>query len=217
MPKQCNCMKKILQQHSAVWDRLHTCKVTMPRQIELYEECLAIYVKAYGTREHAEVATTLNCMGQVADRQGDYAKAMQLLEESLAIKVKALQTVYGKAMQLYEESLAVKVKAYGTREHPSVAVTLNCMGQVASSQGDYAKAMQLYEESLAIKVKAYGTRQHPSVAITLHAMSVCYYKMVDRIRTQKCADEALKIFSKCLPPDHPHAAALHVFLSDMSG
>ncbi|KAI8814495.1 hypothetical protein BJ742DRAFT_766314 [Cladochytrium replicatum] len=46
-------------------------------------------------------------MGRVADSQGEYAKAMQL----------------------YEESLAITVKVYGTREHASVATTLDNMGQ----------------------------------------------------------------------------------------
>ncbi|KAI8806584.1 hypothetical protein BJ742DRAFT_711417, partial [Cladochytrium replicatum] len=207
------------------------------KAMQLYEESLAIEVKVYGTREHAEVAVTLSCMGQVADSQGDYAKAMQLYEESLAIEVKVYGTRehasvavtlncmgqvadrqgdYSKAMQLYEESLAIKVKVYGTREHAEVAVTLNGMGQVAHRQGDYAKAMQLYEESLAIDVKVYGTREHPSVAIILHSMSMCYYKMVDMSGMQRCADEALQIYSQCLLPDHPHVAALLEFLSDVS-
>src|SRR5262249_43540658 len=73
-------------------------------------------------------AGALNGAGVLAYRQGDYAAARSLYEESLAIR-RELDDWRG------------------------IAASLNNLGVLAHEEGDYAAARPLYEESLALRRK----------------------------------------------------------------
>ena len=56
--------------------------------------------------------------------------------------VYALKGNYAKALEMYEDSLRIRVKIYG-HDHPDVATSLNGIASVYDSQGNYAKALEI--------------------------------------------------------------------------
>jgi predicted ATPase/DNA-binding XRE family transcriptional regulator len=121
----------------------------------------------------AALAGALNGAGVLALRQGDYAAARSLLEESLAIRrglgdrreianslgnlglVAKAQGDHVLSRSLHEESLAMR-RALGDRR--GIALSLHNLGEVADCQGDTALAQSLHLESLAHS-RELGDRQ----------------------------------------------------------
>ena len=95
------------------------------KQRDLLERALAIEERAYG-RDHPEVATTLNNLGNAYGKFGDDAKKRDMLERALAINE----------------------RAYG-RDHPEVAITLMNLGNAYGELGDHAKKRDMLERALA--------------------------------------------------------------------
>jgi predicted ATPase/class 3 adenylate cyclase len=116
-------------------------------------------------------ASALSGAGYLAWRQGDYAAARALLEESLTISrelgdksgiaksllglgsVALLQGDNAAARPLYEQSLAIR-RELGDKW--GIATSLNNLGNMALFQGDYAAAQALLEESLTISRDSGG-------------------------------------------------------------
>lgn len=71
---------------------------------------------------HPDVATSLNNLGMLYQKQGEYDKAQPLLEKALALQEKILGT-----------------------EHPTIATSLNQLGMFYQE-----KAKRLFEKALAI-------------------------------------------------------------------
>jgi tetratricopeptide (TPR) repeat protein len=59
------------------------------------------------------------------------------------------QGKYAEAVSLAEESLAIREKALGP-DHPNVATSLNGLASLYKSLGDYAKAERLYQSAQGI-------------------------------------------------------------------
>ena len=91
--------------------------------------------------EHPDVATSLNHLTGLYDRQGRYAEADPL----------------------YERALAIWEKVLLGPGHPDVATSLNNLAGLYDRQGRYAEAEPLYERALAIREKVLGP-EHPDVA-----------------------------------------------------
>ena len=104
----------------------------------LYKRSLAIREKALGP-DHPDVASSLNNLAWLYQRQGRYADAEPL----------------------YKRSLAIREKALGP-DHPDVAYSLSNLCVAYQQQGRYADAEPLYKRSLAIREKALGP-DHPDV------------------------------------------------------
>lgn len=111
-------------------------------------------------------AKSLAAAGDLTNRQGDYAGARALWEESLALRrqlqvpveiahslrglgnVAYAQGNWATARQLYTESLAV---CRGLDDWNGIAWCLSNLGLIAWNEGDSALARQRLEESLAIR------------------------------------------------------------------
>ncbi len=111
-------------------------------------------------------AKALNGAGVLVYNQGDYLRAVELLDESLAISrelgdvrgisstLNNLGTVavyrgeYVQAQAFYEESLGL-LRELGDKRN--MANVLANLGTVASSNGDYMQMERYYEESLALQ------------------------------------------------------------------
>jgi non-specific serine/threonine protein kinase len=154
-------------------------------------------------RAHALYGT-----GNLARMQGDFARAVVLLEESLAIYrdlgdkgriaqsldllgfVASNQGDYARAVALHEESLALD-RELGDKS--GIASSLNGLGIVASNQGDYARAVALHEESLAIS-RYLGDKD--TIAKTLAFLGNVAYSQGDRARASALYGESLAISRK---------------------
>jgi tetratricopeptide (TPR) repeat protein len=103
--------------------------------------------------------------GSLSTKQGDYARAKELYQESLQLgrelgdmdsvaeslsnlgTLAQRQGAWVQARALYEESLALR-RELGDKW--GIAASLNDLGLLASEQDDYERARVLYEESLAL-------------------------------------------------------------------
>ena len=120
-----------------------------------YRESVEVQVKAYGTREHAEVAASLAGLANVLESQGKYEEAERT----------------------YRESVEVKVKAYGTREHASVAASLHGLANVLVSQGKYEEAERTWISVVEIEERVFGSRQTPATIPTLAVLAQLLLRM----------------------------------------
>lgn len=111
------------------------------------------------------IAGALHSLGVIAAKQGDYASAQVLLEESLALErelgdrrgiayllnsmgpMELAQGDYNSSRKLFEESLAL-MRELG--DNFGIAVVLFSLGNLTRAQGDYTEARLLYEDSLTL-------------------------------------------------------------------
>lgn len=134
-------------------------------------------------------ANALIGMAYIMTRQGDYASARSIYEQSLTIgkelgdkqiigdalnglgHVALGQGDYASARSLYSTSL----KAYRELSNEGhVAGSLNNLGEVARCQRDYQLARSLYEESLAI-ARRLGNRRTIAIALSNLADVACQH------------------------------------------
>jgi|SRR5579871_57973 len=150
-------------------------------------------------------AKALNGAGNLAWRQGDFAAARALYEESLAIyrelgnksgiaaslgnlgNVAKEQGDYAAARALYEESLAIR-RELGDKL--GIAISLLNLGNVAKDRGDYAAARALYEESLAIR-REIGDKW--GIAYSLMNLGNVAYHQGDYAAARALYEESLAI------------------------
>ena len=153
---------------------------------------LQAYTHVYGTRNHAEVASSLHGLANVFQSQGNYSAAAETYQEAIDITVAVhgtrnhaevasslhglanvfqSQGNYSAAAETYQEAIDIKVAVYGTRNHASVASSLHGLANVLQSQGNYSAAAETYQEAIDIQVTVYGTRNHAKVAASLHGLA----------------------------------------------
>lgn len=149
------------------------------------------------------LAYTLTYLGLAQMRQGDYASAGSLCEESLAL-FRALGDKWGLATTLnylggmalnqgdhaaarsrLEEALALG-RELGDRT--LVAVSLNSLGELARDQGDDARAAARYEESLALR-RELGDKG--DIASPLHNLGYVALRQGDQTRAAALFRESL--------------------------
>lgn len=166
---------------------------------------LSRLLAAFVHGEQSTRAKALNWAGALAWKQGDYAAARTLYEQSLAIHrelgdrggIGAVlsnlgllayeQGDYAEARTLHEESLAID-RELGDRW--GVAVSLMHLGSLASAQGDHASARPLYEESLAM-FREIGDRGH--IANALRSLGALCSRQDDDAVAHALYDESLAI------------------------
>jgi predicted ATPase/DNA-binding SARP family transcriptional activator len=150
-------------------------------------------------------AKVLNGMGALAVRQGDYAAARPLFEQSLAIQrelkdkesMAALlhnlgsiawsQGDYLVSRSLHEESLAIRRELGDKR---GIASSLAGLGNVAQAQGEYPRARALHTDSLALRRELGDPR---GIASTLTNLGIVAQAQGDYLAARSHLDEALRI------------------------
>jgi predicted ATPase/DNA-binding XRE family transcriptional regulator len=148
-------------------------------------------------------AKALEGAGNLASRQGDYAQAVTLLEESLELyrtlgarrgisdvlnvlgMIADEQGAYERAVALLEESLALRRDLGLTR---GIGATLNNLGNVALHRADYVRAVALYEEGLTL-FRQLGD---------LWATAVALNNLGTALRNQRDWRRALPLFEESL-------------------
>jgi len=170
---------------------------------ELLQESLLIS-RRLGSR--AELAFSLNNLGEVAYRLGEHMEeARQLIEEGLAIRreigdrwgiarclnnlgnVTSALGESGKAKQLYQESLGIR-REIGDRQ--GIAVSLSNLGMVAEGMGEYEQAGRLYRESLAIAREIGDRRQ---IVLSLNDLGYAAWARGEYEEAKRLHQESLAI------------------------
>jgi len=150
-------------------------------------------------------ATALNAAGNLANRQGDRARATALLEEALALKrdlgdargmamllnnlgyVEDESGHYARAAALHEESLALK-RALGDQR--GVAYSLTNLGRVAHHRGDLARAATLHDQSVTL-LRGLGDRHN--LARALNNLAEVVQAQGDDARVAALLEESLAL------------------------
>lgn len=134
-----------------------------------------------------EVAKVLTNLGNLARNRRQYAEALALHREALAIdqrvlgeehpaigyhlhNVARLLLVTGErdeALATYQRALAIEIDAYGPA-HVDVARTRNSLGLLYAADGDAERAAAEYEQALAI----YAAHEHPERGIVLYNLGL---------------------------------------------
>ena len=128
-----------------------------------------------------------------------YEKAVQLApDNSLYLNDVGLVAhdlgQYDKAIEYFENSLASNLKILSP-EHPDVATNWNNLGLVWYSKGDYDKAIEYYEKSLASNLKTLG-KEHPNVALAWNNLGLAWYSKGQFDKAIEYYDKALKVYLK---------------------
>lgn len=162
-------------------------------------------LKPAGEGLKAMRAKALTSAGILAWKQGDYASARALYEESLAITrdlgdksgiasslnnlgiVAYRQADYTAARALYEESLALLRER---EDQMGIASVLINLGDVAIEQGDYTAAQSMFEEGLAINRKLGDSWR---IAVSLNGVGRVAYVQRDYTAAQSMFEESLAI------------------------
>jgi tetratricopeptide (TPR) repeat protein len=136
---------------------------------------------AYRDKWDLDKASTMELIGIMSGRMGNYEKATRLLNLVLILR----ETRLGK-------------------EHPSIAVTLNNIAECYKNTGNYAAAERLLERALNINLNSYGS-EHPITATAMNNLAMVYlwssptgYK-----KAKPLLHKALKIRETTLGSDHP--------------
>ena len=108
---------------------------------------------------------------------------------------------YDKAIDYHEKSLAIQLKTLGA-EHPSVGTSYNNIGGAYSEKGEYDKALEYYEKDLAIQLKALGAG-HSAVATSYGNIAKAYYDKGDKEKAMAYLLKAKAIYLKKLGAQHP--------------
>ena len=119
------------------------------------ERALEIRRKVLGP-EHPDVASSLNTLGVIYSRRGDFEKAEQLLKSALEIWEKALGP-----------------------EHPNVAIALFNLANVRRTRGDFDEAEQLHQRALRIRETTLGP-EHPDLASSLNDLAIVHRNKIGR-------------------------------------
>jgi eukaryotic-like serine/threonine-protein kinase len=185
----------------------------------LLREALAIRRRLH-PEGHAEVAETLDELGTLLRRRGDFAAAGAQLEEAVSVRRRLpgdprlsrslfllgdLRRQEGKlaaAAELMEESLRVsRTPPPGVEFDASTATILEGLGIVAQAQGDFVAAEARLREALALRRKELGT-EAPRTADTLNRLGTLLQARGHLEEAEVMLREALSLMERHLGPDH---------------
>ena len=193
----------------------------------LHESDLAVRRSLHG-EEHPEVAASLRLLAEMANRQGDSARAEKLALQALAIQerelgpesleaAKSLSTAgiagwqlgdFASARARLERSLGIQEKALGP-DHPDLVGILNNVAILRWQVGDLDGARPLYERALRVLERRHGER-HPLIAATLNNLALVEFQANRLAEARALHERALAIRRALMAPDHPDVAeSLH--------
>jgi tetratricopeptide (TPR) repeat protein len=140
-----------------------------PAALQTYQQVLTIR-KQIGDR--LGVGDTLQQIGAVYDRLGEYAQALTYYQQALTIR----------------QQIDNKV---------GIGSTLNSIGSVYQQQGNFRRALQFYEQALAIRKQVKDTA---GVGRTLNNLGLAYNQLGQYPRAIEFYQQALNIFQSLNNP-----------------
>jgi CHAT domain-containing protein len=173
--------------------------------LEFFEQALAI-AKQIGDTAGSE--RTLNNIGAVYKKLGQYAKALEFYQQALAIAKQIGDTAgsertlnniggvypnlgqYAKALEFYQQALVIRKQIGDTAGE---GATLNNIGEVYRNLGQYAKALEFYQQALAICKQIGDTAGEGT---TLNNIGLVYRNLGQYAKALEFHQQALAIFKQ---------------------
>ena len=166
---------------------------------------------------------SLNNLGSVYSKIGDFKEAELLYEEAIDIQRKIskgeerdtalsanlgnlaalykAQGDYGKAKSLYEEALKINETVFG-EDNPETARSINNLGTVFEYLGEHADAESYYLKALDIR-KRHLLENHPEIASSFNNLAVLYEKTPKHRDVEPFYLHAIKILESNFGSEHP--------------
>jgi tetratricopeptide (TPR) repeat protein len=155
-----------------------------------YQEALPVAQHAHELSQHhlhddAAIVQSLNNLAGLYQAMEDYAQAVPLFQQALAIRRTALGD-----------------------QHLDVANSLDNLGLLYRAMRDYVRAEPLFQHALAIRCTVFG-EEHPNVAQSFNNLAGLYRAMSDYKRAESHYEQALAIYRTALGDEHPEVAAIY--------
>lgn len=185
-------------------------------------QALAIRQHLHG-EEHPDTARTLQELGDVRVRDGEYHEAFEYFWQALryyeafepecldtAQTLQSLAGVYSKlgeyteSQECYLRALAIREQELGD-EHLEVAATLHHLGLVFEKVANHREALDSLQRALFLREKLLGPAD-PQTARTLHSIGIVHSQLLDYNAALAFYQRALHI-CQVLPGESGHAAA----------
>jgi tetratricopeptide (TPR) repeat protein len=186
---------------------------------EVLEQALRIAEKTLD-HDDQEVATVVENLAQVYQKQGDLARASELTNRALKIDMLSFGAFHprvaakaGKlglilwesgdlrgAVQFYMQALEIWEKFYGP-EHPKIAVIADELSSIFRESGDFAMALQYAERASNIDYKVYGAR-HAQVGFDENNIALLHEDLGDLTEARLHVERALSVVQEAYGPKH---------------
>jgi tetratricopeptide (TPR) repeat protein/CHAT domain-containing protein len=173
---------------------------------------------------HPNTATSLNNLGGLYLKLGDFDKAKTFYQRAIDItgndeeqddpifptllnnlgELYEAKGDYGEAKKVYEQAFEIRKKNFGP-DHPEVAYSLGSLALLLEHQGQFEEAEGYYKRSLVILKKSFG-ENHQAVASSLNNLGGLYLKSGDFQKAETTYQNSLKQLEKLFGPDHPNVA-----------
>lgn len=160
-----------------------------PSAREWYQRAFETMRGALGP-EHPDTVMAEKDLGMAWNELGEYQKARALVEEALAIRLKA------------------------DPAHVDVAILRHNLGAIEWQMGDYAAAREAFTAAAEGLTRAFGP-DHPHVASALEGLAVIQTNLGDHAEALAAYRRVLAIRRKVLSPGHPLVAQTYVNLGDV--
>ncbi len=195
---------------------------------EALEESLtlrrAVFRRSREDIAETEIADTLHALGLEAGDQGDWAHAVSLYREALAIDRRILGDEHRDTLNimgnlalalrsaedlagaeaLYRQVLAIDRRALGD-DHPDTGATMADLALVLTDRRDFAGAESLLREAIPISRRALGPN-HDDVAMMMNNLAYVLREEGKNAESVAVLEEALAIMRATLGNDHPRTA-----------
>src|SRR5271157_3811196 len=162
--------------------------------IPIAERAVAVAKRVRGS-EQPETVDTLDNLGFLFQKIGDYAKAEPLYREVLRIRQKVLLPEDPTSALSFNNALY----------QPAAAESLANLALLYKDMCEYSKAEPLYQEALRIQRKVLGA-EHPETATTLNNLGELYRDAGEYDKAGPLLQEALRIRQKIFGLDHSDTA-----------
>ena len=117
---------------------------------------------------------------------------------------------FDEATSLLQQSLEIKERKFG-KVHPSVASTLNELGNVASKQGKYDDAERYFTRMADIYRQTYPDG-HYLIGIALSNLASVYTALEEWSRAEPLYREAIRIYAEKQGPTHVNVGIARIKL-----
>ena len=165
----------------------------------------------------------LSLLGRVYERRGDYAQALPLLEQAVALGRRTLGPSHELAQSLndlgvarrqlaetdtaraaLEEALAMRREILG-EEHPEVAISHSELGRTLLDQGRLDEAESHFRKALEIRRKVLGPADHET-ATSMSDLGLLLRQKGDGADAEALFRETLAVTRTSSGPEHPDVA-----------
>lgn len=183
--------------------------------LEKFQQALTIY-EAIG--ERANIAVSLNNIGEAYRQLGQYSQALQSYQQALTIRQdlgdrkgegRTLNSIgllyqsqgqYSQALDFYQQALKVIRELNNRIDEGTI---LNNIGGIYRQLGEHTKALEFYQQSLAIRREL---DDKAGEGVTLTNIGVAYFRLGNYSKALEFYRQALSIFLERL--EQPRVATV---------